>query len=183
LEDLLRRLAIHAGNANVACAWPDPESLETPYVFDPRTMSSTRLEPDAYVAAAERLLHDGSIVLQFIDPGETVAVSNAVHDLIASPLAYEDLWLAVHTWFPSRVPVGDRVEGVPMLARMLVAAMEQITAVAGLEAVRSLKVRFQIASNSLQHAMFLSKACFRAFPVMLVNSSSGLSKQSVLECF
>lgn len=139
-ENLVRRLAIYAGNANAACAWPDPDSLEPPYVFDPRTMGSTRLDSDAYVTAAERLLRDGSIVLQFIDPGESIAVSSTIQDLTASPLAYEDLWTAMHTWFPGRVPVGDRVEGVPMLARMLVAAMEQITAVAGPEAIGRLKV-------------------------------------------
>ena len=143
-EALQLRLRTYAAHANTACAWPDPDDVEPPYVYDPRAAAATRLNPAAYTAAATQLLARGGVVLQFIDAGEQVAIRHDDRDdLVATPLAYVDAWAAVHTWYPHRVPLGDRVEGVPTVARLLVASLEQLAASAGIQALDQLKVRLR----------------------------------------
>jgi hypothetical protein len=135
------RLSMHAGHANAVNAWPSGTVLEKPYIFTPHTSTHARLNPSSHVPAAEELVRNGHIVLQFIDSGEAVAVrSETSDDLVMAPLAYEDLWGGVHTWYPHRVPVGDRIEGMSVLGRLLVAAIEAVIVIAGFEGVQRLKV-------------------------------------------
>lgn len=140
-EALQRRLRTYAAHANTACAWPDADDVEPPYIYNPRAAAATRLDPAAYTAAATQLLARGGVVLQFVDAGEQVAIRGANEDdLVATPLAYADAWAAVHTWYPHRVPLGDRVEGVPTVARLLVASLQHLAATAGAQAIAKLKV-------------------------------------------
>jgi hypothetical protein len=139
---LRSRLSMHAGHANAVRAWPEGTELEAPYVFSPRKEARAKVNPGMYGAEVEDLLRQGGLVLQFIDVGEQVPVKNEeTEDYQMVSIAHEDLWASVNTFFPHRVPVGDRIEGLSSLGRLIVAAIEQVVAVAGFDAVAKLKVR------------------------------------------
>lgn len=162
IGDLHARLHTWASQANTARAWPSDTKPDAPYVFTPGTAASAAMNPAAHVPAAEALIKEGGVVLQLIDNGEAIAVrSTSTDDLEMAPLAHEDLWAGVHTWLPHRVPVGDRIEGVSVLGRLLMAAIEQVVVVAGFEAVQKLKVRAFLSrwSSSPASRLFRSSRC------------------------
>ena len=142
MGQLQERMATYAAHANAARAWPDGTSLEAPYVFSPKREARAKVNPGMYTEEVETLLRNGGYVLQFIDVGETVPVrTDGSDDLVMTPIAHADLWGPVQTYFPHRVPVGDRIEGVSTLGRLIVAAVEQVVAIAGFEAIEKLKAR------------------------------------------
>ena len=136
------RLNTHASYANTLHVWPEGAKLEAPHIFSPRKEARAKVNPGMYAAEVDDLLKQGGLVLQIIDTGEEVPVKKSEdgEDLEMASLAHADLWGPVQTFFPHRVPVGDRLEGLSSLGRLLVAAVEQVVAVAGFEAVEKLKV-------------------------------------------
>ena len=145
-----------ASFSNAACAWPDGTALTAPAVFSPRAEVHSKVNPGMYQSEVEDLMRSGGIVLQFIDTGEAVPVRNeATDDLAMQQVAHTDLWAPIQTFYPHRVPVGDRIEGITTLGRMLVAAIESAVAIAGFDAVDKLKVRLCARTTPLYLALRL----------------------------
>lgn len=139
-------LAMLASFANATCAWPSGAELAAPRLYSPRAEAHAKVNPGMYHSEVEELMRRGGILLQFIDTGEQVPVrSEDSDDLKMQQIAHTDLWAPIQTFYPHRVPVGDRIEGVSVLGRMLVAAIESAVAIAGFDTVDKLKVCCQMA--------------------------------------
>jgi hypothetical protein len=139
LAALALRLQMFANQANGR--WINTCRVESPFVYHPTTSRTLRSDYRLRLPHLTEMLTAGQLVLQFIESGEdVVGLDERTGELTRVALAHCDLWQPIGQFFPHRLPIGDRVEGISVIGRMLLAALEGVIITAGPGALLKLKV-------------------------------------------
>lgn len=108
-----------------------------------------RKEQQGYEQLAAALLGDGKIAVQIIcaDDEQVVVNTNSYGEEVLSELMSTDLWGPMSKMFPWKIPTGDRIEGLSVLARRVLQVLTDVELAGGPAAARSMKLVLCVASD------------------------------------
>lgn len=133
------RLQMFANQANGR--WIGACNMNPPFVYNSTTNRTLRSDYRLRLPQLNEMLAAGQLVVQFVDTGEEVVGIDARGQAKRLPLAYCDLWEPIGHFFPHRLPIGDRIEGMTVIGRLILATIEAVIIAAGQNALAKLKVR------------------------------------------
>ncbi|GMH39988.1 hypothetical protein BSKO_07892 [Bryopsis sp. KO-2023] len=138
MNDSRLMMQMHANRANAR--WVEEAEWVSPHVYDPSSLVLGRADSRLYKQIVKSMLEEGKIALQLIDAGEEMPTNSDADDGTLSSALTIDLWKPLQDFYPWKVPLGDRLEGLSVFSRRLLQSVVDIQKIAGVGAVKKLKV-------------------------------------------